>query len=705
MTTFIPGGPKRYAHQMRGLKKLIETSGIGALLFDPGLGKTAVALDFSSILALKALPVDGVQEVRVLVVAPLAAVDTWVKQSALWVSPQVNIWAEAIGGEMTRLERAYALASRGGQPMLADMLRHAVKGYDFTDDKSRMRAFRRGIGVLNQFSVPTDERGIYYTALVKKARADQKAWTFQVDSPWAIRPLNQTSTEVLHKEIQTAEKFMAPKPVLTAPRAYGVHDAIDWYARADGRDVLISRSEGPEGLGTAKPRLILEVINFDTLSSRERVGSNLMSDVILAGIKRYKPDLVIVDESHKIKGVSSHISTMMDRIGQTVKRRIILTGTVMPAGPLDVFAQWRFLDPYEFGDPQPDGSVRRSTFASFEARFAVKAPIYGPMGPQKVTGYRNIDELQTRMGRRATVARKQDELDLPPVIPMIVPVMLSPAEKQAYQEMKKGLATQFVGGGSVMAASKLTQMLRLRQITAGHLPDDKGVIRDIGFSKVNTVRSIAFDQLPEEKRIVIFCLFRHEFETLVKRLQSGPTERATVVLGINGDTPNNERIAIRQRFGVSAKDDPTRMILVAQIKTLSLAVNELVTAQNVIFASLSQERDDLIQAIDRLNRIGQVGASVNVYFVEAPRTIDTVIHKSHDNRTDLEAAVLRHILGDDDNELPEAGFVQGVMPTPLAREVRDDEDLPPAALKPGVDLSEEELMEINAKRIKRAAVV
>jgi SNF2 family DNA or RNA helicase len=566
---FVPGGPKRYAHQTRGLKKLLETGGIGALLFDPGLGKTATTLDFCSILALKAPPVNGVQEARVLVVCPLAAVDTWVKQANTWISPQVNFWAEALGGSI--IQRVEAIAARGGQP------------YPRTPGKKTAKRRR-------------------------------------------FREINGVKME---------------EPI----RAEGWHRSIDQSARSAQRHVL--RSDGPDGLGKEQPRLIIEVLNFDTFSSRQKIGSGTMADLVLDGVKRYNPDLVIIDESHKIKGATSHVSRLMDRVGQQAKRRILLTGTVMPAGPLDVFAQWRFLDPYAFGDPQLDGSVRRATLDSFKGRYAV---LGGYMG-HEVVGYRNLDELQRIMGQRAAVARKEDELDLPPVLPVIVPVKLSPAEEQAYRDMKKNLASQFgtqAPGAQSTANNRLTQMMRLRQITSGHLPDDMGVVREIGSSKVDTILSVANDTLISEKRIVVFCLFTHEFHMLKQRFEkaAGPND---LIMGIAGETETATRLQYRATFGTPVKEDSRRMILIAQIKTMSISVNELITAQHVLFGSLTQQRDDLIQAIDRLNRIGQEGEKVTAWFFEVPGTIDTVIHKSHDDRTDLENAVLTHILSEDED--------------------------------------------------------
>lgn len=39
MTTYEFAGPPRFAHQKRGLKKIIANRGTAALLFEPGLGK------------------------------------------------------------------------------------------------------------------------------------------------------------------------------------------------------------------------------------------------------------------------------------------------------------------------------------------------------------------------------------------------------------------------------------------------------------------------------------------------------------------------------------------------------------------------------------------------------------------------------------------------------------------------------------------
>lgn len=80
-----------------------------------------------------------------------------------------------------------------------------------------------------------------------------------------------------------------------------------------------------------------------------------------------------------------------------------------------------------------------------------------------------------------------------------------------------------------------------------------------------------------------------------------------------------------------------------QARTMSLSVNELVTAQNAVFASLSERRNDWVQARDRLDRNGQKGSHVTFWNVYAPGTVDEVMLDRHKDRGDLEKALLDHI--------------------------------------------------------------
>ncbi len=392
-------------------------------------------------------------------------------------------------------------------------------------------------------------------------------------------------------------------------------------------------------------------MNLDTLKSRQPVGSRTMADLVLEGVRRFAPDLVVIDESHLIKSPSSNVSALARRIGALARRRLILTGTVASHSPLDVYGQWRFLAPEAFSvpDPRHPGQRKAMTKADFEDRFAVFGGHFG----RQVTGYKNLDLMNRTMADNAIVVRKSEALDLPSATEVVVPVMLSPAERSLYADLRKRIgdqiaATDAVGGpvgpttttpsgDPVTVTNTLTQALRLRQVTAGYVPDDEGELRQIGTSKVDTIASLVNDTLVGEDRVVVFAVFRHEIDQLAAAL----ARRGTTVEVVNGDTPNAERIAIRRRFG-DTTGRPGRIVLVAQIVTMSLSVNELVAASHAVFASLSTQRDQFEQAKDRLNRIGQT-APVTFWLPLAPHTVDEVIYEAHKQRRSLEAAILAHV--------------------------------------------------------------
>lgn len=604
MTAFIAGGPERYAHQRRGLAKMIKTKGVTALLFEPGTGKTAPTIDFSCLLALKS----PTREARVLVLAPMAAVDTWVLQLEKWASPQVSWWAEVVGGNMK--QKGEALAARGGNPYKKPLFIKRTtppKWVKITNDA---------------------KNDVYAWECTRCQQPGRPSFSpFQGDT---ARP--EWTDDRWKQHLADHHPEFKPKPrkkPAEGPRALHWNLAEYW-----GSSENFAPSEGPDGLGQGKPRLVVEIINMEALGRRDAVRSKTMADVFLESIKKFNPDLVVIDESHLIRGGSSNLSRLAERIGKVVPRRIILTGTVMPTSPMDIWAQWRFLDPYAFGQPDEEGVIQRTTRAGFQERYAITEGYFN-----QVTGYQydRIDEMQDIMERNAVVARKEQCLDLPPTQDVIVPVVLSPAERRAYAEMKKKeMTTVLASGREVIETSVLTRTIRLRQITAGFIGVEEGTaVEEIGTTKVDVIRSIVTDQLPDEKRIVIFTVFAREQHQITEAL----AEKNTVVMSISGATPIEERSRLREQFG---SDSLVRMIMVAQIRTMSVSVNELVSASHAIFASLSTHRDEVVQARARLDRIGQK-KPVTFWLPLAPHTVDEVIYRSHEKRTNLENALLEHL--------------------------------------------------------------
>jgi superfamily II DNA or RNA helicase len=513
-------------HQKQGVLFLHKNDGVGALLYDPGVGKTGTVLSWVDRLA-RSTPN---REVRVLVVAPLTATDTWVLQVP-----------------------------------------------DFMDSvvKSRVLMGR------------TDS----ILAQMRKARQ----WTAVPDSKISLNHPGVRSTQV-----------------------------------GGNRVTILSLSAG-------------------ALSSY--CGTPTHRVAMLRAVRAFAPDLIVMDESHMIKAPTSTISVAMYQLAPLAKHRIILTGTVNPHSPLDVYGQWRFLAPWTFSDQHGEDYTKRPTKMTVDEWKEIKPwswdsfqKHYSTPGGYKgkgIGGFQNLPELNNRVAERSHVVLKKDALDLPPVQDVDVHVSLNTAEAKAYQQMCDDLATELASGEVIEAVNVLAKLMKLRQITSGFAKDtETGEVHNIGSSKRKDVMEVCNVTLAGEKRLVVFAYFRAECEMLADALRK--TNKGATVEVITGATHRNERLAIRQRFG-DVSGNPQRMILVAQARTMSISVNELVTAQHGVFASLSERRDDWVQARGRLDRKGQVGKSVTFWNCFVPGTIDEIMIQRHKDRGDLEKDLLDHI--------------------------------------------------------------
>jgi hypothetical protein len=509
-------------HQKDGVAFLESVDGIGALLWEPGVGKTGATLAWIDQLAARQ------REVRVLVVAPLTAVDTWVLQPPLFMESVV---------------------------------------------KARM--------------------------------------------------LQGATVDILQKIIQSGDWTGVPDAKIKSDHTSG--------SNFHSRVTILSMSAG-------------------ALSSYCKTRTNVVR--VLRAIRKYRPHVIVMDESHMIKSPTSNISKAMYQIGQLAPHRIILTGTVNPHDSLDCYGQWRFLAPWTFSDSygepftkQPlkmtkaeQAGIHPWPWGRFRDRYASMGGFKGKaiMGVNPST----IGELRDRVAERSMVVTKEDALDLPPVTDVDVHVTLTPREEKAYVEMAEDLAAQMDDGSLLEAPNALSKIMKLRQIAAGFVKDtDTGQVHVIGDSLRKSVKEVVEVTLAGETRLVVFAYFRSECALLAETLAKA---KGTTVELITGSTPAKERLAIRQRFA-DVSGNPQRTILVAQQRTMSLSVNELVVAQNAVYASMSERRDDWIQSRGRLDRNGQIGNRVTFWNCYSPGLIGNIMLDRHKDRGDLEAALLNHI--------------------------------------------------------------
>lgn len=171
-------------------------------------------------------------------------------------------------------------------------------------------------------------------------------------------------------------------------------------------------------------------------------------------ITKWKPDLIVCDESSKIKTPSASQSKALHRLGRLSKYNMILTGTPITGSPLDIFSQCKFLDEEIFG----------GSYYVFRNRYVVMGGYQNRM----IVGYRHMDELVRKVHSIAFRIKIEDAVDLPPFIDETRTITLEPKAQAIYRTLEQDCYAE-LSNGEVTARNVLTQLLRLAQCTGGYI--------------------------------------------------------------------------------------------------------------------------------------------------------------------------------------------------------------------------------------------
>lgn len=449
----------------------------------------------------------------------------------------------------------------------------------------QLKAFR--ISMLHDASALLMEQGTGKT-LVAIANASQRYLDGEIKNLLVVCPLSvmyEWERQFEDSEAQTVVTVLTGS-VATKLRLLGTSMFADNRAKTNYLDVV--------------------VINYDSVWRLEEY------------FRKHPPDMIICDESQRIKNPSTKVSRCLARMGKKTKYRMILTGTPVTQSPLDFFSQYKFLDRTIFG----------TAFTPFRNKYA----IMGGYGGYQVMGYRDLEDLARKAHSIAYRVRKVDALDLPECIDEYVYADLESSARRAYEEMRKDALTS-IDSGTVTAAIVLTKMLRMSQITGGFVRTDENnsVPVQISKAKLAALQDTLEDTLSvTDKKVVIFARFIPEIHAIVNMLQQQQIPTAMLI----GSTPAKHRGQLIKSF--QEEEDPR--VLVVQVQTGGLGIT-LTRADTMIFYSLDYSYANYEQAKARVHRIGQE-RKVTYIHILAHDTIDEQVLKRLHRKQDLASLVV-----------------------------------------------------------------
>ena len=352
------------------------------------------------------------------------------------------------------------------------------------------------------------------------------------------------------------------------------------------------------------------VMNVESLSTKKGI---YYAKLFLTG-----KSMMIVDESTTIKNPQAKRTKNILSLAREAKYRRILTGSPVTQSPMDLWAQMDFLDPEILG---------QQSFYAFRTRYAVVITANAAGGThkyQKIVKFKNLAQLGQLVSPHSYRILKKDCLDLPSKVYMEREIQLTSEQERLYEQMRQeALAT--LNGKTVTTMTALTQLMRLHQITCGHMKTDGGDTLNLKNNRLDELMQILAET---SGKAIIWANYIHDIlniEAAIKK-EYGHTSYCTYY----GATKAEDRQRCIYDFQNKMNDC---RFFIGNTQTGGYGIT-LTAASTVIYYSNNYDLEKRIQSEDRAHRIGQKNPVLYIDLV-SKGTVDEKIIKSLRNKVNI----------------------------------------------------------------------
>lgn len=433
------------------------------------------------------------------------------------------------------------------------------------------------------------------------------------------KPLTEVNEPLIEEEISLAEYNSPVRPFDHQRRAVALmfkHKThglflqmgagktkcvVDWYRIAfaksliDGMLVVCPKSVIPSWIdelnkhGLKDAYVVLDGTSTQRIKKIDLKKINIINYAgiaVLAGDpKRSKPDYlqqfnydrftIILDESSKIKNPKALRTKLVVKSFTLCTYKFILTGTPITQNPIDVYPQFKFLNPDYLGF---------KNWYSFRNYYC----IMGGHMRYEIVGYKHLPELKNKIHEHAYVLAKKDCLDLPDKIYKKFHLEMFPDMLTQYKQMSNKLMLEVSEDKTITASIILVKLLRLQQILSGvWLPDQKHNY------KMNQVIEI-ITKFSGDQKVIIWCKFIESIDLIAKELGLN----SVGYVKFYGAT--KDRAETIETF----RNDKDCKVFIGQLQTGGMGIN-LQCASMMIYFENSFSLQDRLQSEDRAHRPGQ----------------------------------------------------------------------------------------------------
>lgn len=338
------------------------------------------------------------------------------------------------------------------------------------------------------------------------------------------------------------------------------------------------------------PSCLWYIIGIESMSSSPRV-------ILTAKDLITENTFVILDESSYIKGHRANRTAYITLISEKARYRLIMTGTPLSQGVIDLYAQMRFLSPKILG---------YNSFYSFAANHLEYSEKY----PGLVVQSHNIEYIAAKIKPYIYQVMKDECLDLPEKLYTTRYFKMTEEQWEWYNRVKYEVLSDIetMDDPRMNSIAIFRLFSALQQITCGFYNERLDKIMRGKKQKDKQFKLHTFDhdrtsmllgavsEIPEKEKIIIFCKFQQDIENIKKAIvgQYGQ-ESISLFYGLLSEKERDIEI---EKFRKSARF----FLATQQSGGHGLTLNE---AHHVIFYNNAFKYSERLQAEDRCHRIGQ----------------------------------------------------------------------------------------------------
>ncbi|XP_049848366.1 SWI/SNF-related matrix-associated actin-dependent regulator of chromatin subfamily A-like protein 1 [Schistocerca gregaria] len=336
--------------------------------------------------------------------------------------------------------------------------------------------------------------------------------------------------------------------------------------------------------------------------SKINIISYDLAKALYQEIREAQFKIIICDESHYLKSVNASRTKMLVPILQATRRLIMLTGTPALSRPCELYPQLVALNCSIF-----------PSYHSFGLRYC--GAYQTPQG-WDYSGSSNLHELHTILRETIMIRRLKADVmtELPQKIRKIVNIDVGKDQIEKLKPLLSNMSARTIRTIRKDNADDSGHNI-LAQVYKQTAKAKKHAVIQYLTTLINAF-SCNSDLVPINQKFLVFAHHVHMMDAIEELLQ----DKKVPYIRIDGSTPIKERSSRVDRFNL----EKGPFVAILSLTCAGTGIN-MTSASLVLFSELHWTPGTLVQAEDRVHRIGQKASFVEIRYLLAKNTLDDVI--------------------------------------------------------------------------------